>query len=88
MYHIDPNINVALERQAERVRAVRTYGQTPPSAHDNRAYLAEALISGQPPALHRRWSQLVTGLVIFGLAVLAMLAVWGVGVGSALAAGG
>jgi hypothetical protein len=26
MYHPDPNINAAVERQAERVRAVQAYG--------------------------------------------------------------
>jgi hypothetical protein len=26
MYHLDPNINAAIERQAHRVRAVRAYG--------------------------------------------------------------
>jgi hypothetical protein len=29
MFHIDPNTNTALQRQAERVRAVRAYGNTP-----------------------------------------------------------
>jgi hypothetical protein len=28
MYHSDPMINIAVEHQAERVRAVQAYGQT------------------------------------------------------------
>jgi hypothetical protein len=40
MYNLDPNINTALERQAERVRAVRAYGTSPET---ERSTLASAV---------------------------------------------
>ena len=56
MYPLDPNINVAVERQAERVRAVQAYGlrqdleQSAPSwspdnaARPNRAVSIAAIV--------------------------------------------
>jgi hypothetical protein len=69
MYHPDPNINAAVERQAERVRAVQAYGSretleqpTSPPAND----------AGQPAPL--------AGTLALALAAMpiAVLVVWGI----------
>ena len=57
MYHLDPSINTALERQAERVRAVRAYGTSPES---ERSALASAVDDRGPSRRVR--SRLVVAL--------------------------
>ena len=72
MYHNDQNINVALERMADRVRAVRSIGQTPASAVDERAWLNDDEASAPRLPSLRRWLPVAAGFVVLlGLLVFA-----------------
>ncbi len=68
MYHIDPNLNTALERQAERVRAIRAVGQTQPREPAAAVWLNTDRPSHPQRGRRRRWWPAVAVLLI-GLAL-------------------
>ena len=72
MYHLDPSINVAVERQVERVRAVRAYSQAPRPELSERAWLNENEVKPlRLPHLRRWWPEAIG----FGIVILSALAV-------------
>ena len=68
MYHTDANINIAVERQAERVRAVQAYGL--PHGHSAPSWSIDDARSSQWPAAHMRLGLVMTILLIGMLLVV------------------
>lgn len=73
MYHHDPNINVALEIQAERVRALRAVGQTQPGDPAAPVWLNAELPTRPHGRRLRRWWPALAVLLV---ALTLVLAAW------------
>ena len=70
MYSIDTNTNTAIERQADRVRAVNAYGTGKNAAHAAAEWGAEA--QGAPSALRGKLT-----LALAAVAPVVLIAAWG-----------
>jgi ferric-dicitrate binding protein FerR (iron transport regulator) len=72
MYHIDANINIALDRQAERVRAVQAYGLPHRPARAASSYSMDDTDLSRRPAGQTRLSlALAVGVIGMLMAVVA-----------------
>ncbi len=59
MYHIDSNINTAIERQADQVRAVQAFGTSQTPAAESRSVLALAAAAATPLIVLAVWGLLI-----------------------------
>ena len=73
MYHLDPNLNTAIERQADRVRAVRALS----SSSNSLSQPAIPTWTIGPRQSSRIAAQLTLALVVAGLVVLGLILVFG-----------